>query len=66
VFHKTTSKPLYWTKEYSHLHRGYEWRCIRVYREVCYMLTETTLKKNGGFRDVTPCGYCKNRRLGGI
>jgi hypothetical protein len=28
-------------------------------------LTEISNRKNGVFWDVTPCGYCKNRRFGG-
>jgi hypothetical protein len=26
----------------------------------------TNIRKNGVFWDVTPCGSCNNRRLGGI
>jgi hypothetical protein len=40
---------------------GIMWPCHRSFNisVECYVL------KNAVFRDVTPCGYCKNRRFGG-
>jgi hypothetical protein len=37
-------------------------QCGRIKLEVCML---TIIMKNCIFWDVTPCGSCKNRRLGG-